>query len=38
MTAILGVNCFSHDTSACLLVALAWAGGDRTFAEQESPD
>mgnify|MGYP001296003593 FL=1 len=24
--------------SACRLLALAWAGGDRTFAEQESPD
>ena len=24
--------------SACRLLALAWAGGDRTFAEQQSPD
>ena len=24
--------------SACRLLALAWAGGDRSFAEQESPD
>lgn len=24
--------------SACRLLALAWASGDRTFAEQESPD
>ncbi|MDO9587607.1 MAG: ribbon-helix-helix domain-containing protein [Brevundimonas sp.] len=23
--------------SACRLLALAWAGGDRAFAEQESP-
>ncbi len=31
MTAILGVNCFSHDTSACLLVD----GAVVAFAEQE---
>lgn len=24
--------------SACRLLALAWAGGDRSFAEQGSPD
>jgi predicted DNA-binding ribbon-helix-helix protein len=24
--------------SACRLLALAWAGGDRSFAEQDSPD
>jgi predicted DNA-binding ribbon-helix-helix protein len=24
--------------SSCRLLALAWAGGDRSFAEQESPD
>ena len=24
--------------SACRLLALAWAGGDRSFAERESPD
>ena len=24
--------------SACRLLALAWAGGDRTFAEQQSSD
>ena len=24
--------------SACRLLALAWTGGDRSFAEQDSPD
>jgi predicted DNA-binding ribbon-helix-helix protein len=24
--------------SACRLLALAWAGGDRSFAERQSPD
>jgi predicted DNA-binding ribbon-helix-helix protein len=24
--------------SACRLLALTWAGGDRSFAEQDSPD
>ena len=24
--------------SACRLLALAWVGGDRSFAEQQSPD